>query len=307
MSLKPEPSAPAHAAPAPASQIALSVDPAAPERTATRRPVTFIESEESGVQLDLADFWHYRELLYFLIWRDIKVRYKQTLMGAAWVIIQPLCTMLIVTLVFHRLGGLEADDLPYPLFAYAGLLLWTFFANAVGNSTTSLVQNTSLITKVYFPRLFIPAAATAAGLVDLGVASVILVCLCVYYQVALTWSLVLLPAFVGLLVLLALAVGLLISALTVKYRDLRHVVPFMMQFWFFASPIIYPAARMRGRWYWLLAANPVTGIVEGFRAALAGHALPTLPLAVAVALTFVLLVCATYTFRRLEATFADVI
>jgi lipopolysaccharide transport system permease protein len=259
------------------------------------------------VQIDLADFWTYRELLYFLIWRDIKVRYKQTLMGVAWVIIQPLCTMLIVTLVFHRLGGLEADNLPYPLFAYAGLLLWTFFANAIGNSTGSLVQNTSLITKVYFPRLFIPAAATAAGLVDLAVASIILVCLCVYYHVALTWSLVLLPAFVALLVLLALGVGLLISALTVKYRDLRHVVPFMMQFWFFASPIIYPATKVQGRWYWLLAANPVTGIVEGFRAALAGGALPALPIAIAAALTIALLVCATYIFRRLEATFADVI
>ncbi|HEX8180565.1 MAG TPA: ABC transporter permease [Pyrinomonadaceae bacterium] len=308
MSLKPSDSA-RPLTPAPAAQqftLSASQTPSG-DQSAPVRPRFLIESEESGVQLDLAEFWTYRELLYFLIWRDIKVRYKQTLMGAAWVIIQPLCTMLIVTLIFHRLGGLEAGALPYPLFAYAGLLLWTFFANAVGNSTGSLVQNTSLITKVYFPRLFIPAAATAAGLVDLVVASIILFALAFYYQVALTWSLLLLPGFVALLVLLALAVGLLISALTVKYRDLRHVVPFMMQFWFFASPVIYPATKLQGRWYWLLAANPVTGIVEGFRAALAGSALPLGPVAIAAVLTCALVVAATYIFRRLEATFADVI
>jgi lipopolysaccharide transport system permease protein len=307
MSLKPSDSA-RPLTPAPAAQFTLSTSHTPPdEPSVPRAPRFLIESEAAGVRLDLADFWTYRELLYFLIWRDIKVRYKQTLMGAAWVIIQPLCTMLIVTLVFHRLGGLDADAMPYPLFAYAGLLLWTFFANAVGNSTGSLVQNTSLITKVYFPRMFIPAAATAAGLVDLAVASVILVGMGIYYHVALTWSLLLLPAFVALLVLLALAVGLLISALTVKYRDLRHVVPFMMQFWFFASPVIYPATKVQGHWYWLLAANPVTGIVEGFRAALVGRALPLASVALAAALTFALITCATYIFRRLEANFADVI
>ncbi|PYS93736.1 MAG: phosphate ABC transporter permease [Acidobacteria bacterium] len=272
------------------------------------RPHVLIESEESGVQLDLGDFWTYRELLYFLTWRDVKVRYKQTLMGAAWVIIQPLLTMFVVTLVFNKFGGLETgEQMPYPLFAYAGLLLWTFFANAVNNSTTSLVQNTSLITKVYFPRMFIPAAAVAAGLVDFAVASVILIGLMIYYHVALTWHLLLLPVYVLLVVLLALAVGLLISALTVKYRDLRHVLPFMLQFWMFASPIIYPLRKLQGRWYWLLTANPVTGIVEGFRAALAGHAAPLVPVLVSVALTLALLVCAIYLFRRLEVTFADVI
>jgi lipopolysaccharide transport system permease protein len=306
MSLKPTDTAPAHVH-APTAQIALSTDPASTDRAPQRRPRNVIEAETAGVQLDLGDLWTYRELLYFLVWRDIKVRYKQTLLGAAWVIIQPLCTMLIVTLIFHRIGGLDAGTLPYPLFAYAGLLLWTFFANAIGNSTGSLVQNTSLITKVYFPRMFVPAAATAAGLVDLAVASVILVGLMLYYHVALTWSVLLLPVFVALLVLCALAVGLLISALTVKYRDLRHVVPFMMQFWLFASPIIYPATKVQGRWHWVLAANPVTGIVEGFRAALSGQALPHTLIAISAALTFVLTGCGVYVFRRLEATFADVI
>ncbi len=307
MSLKPSDSVQSHAASA-ASQIALSTALAPPGRAATpSRPRVVIEPEEAGVRLDLPDLWAYRELLLFFIWRDVKVRYKQTLMGALWVIVQPLCTMLIITLVFHRLGGLDTAQMPYPLFAYAGLLLWTFFSNAVGNSTTSLVQNTSLITKVYFPRMFVPAAATAAGLVDLAVAALILAGMCVYYHVPLTWPVVLLPLFVAQLMLLALGVGLLISALTVKYRDLRHVLPFLLQFWFFASPIIYPASRMQGRWYWLFAANPLTGIIEGFRAALVGHAPPWPPVALAAALTLALVVFATYVFRRLEATFADVI
>ncbi len=312
MSLKPSDSAHAQHTAAPvvtaAPQFALSVSPLLrADAPAPRPPHVLVEAEDAGVRLDLQDFWTYRELLLFLTWRDIKVRYKQTLMGAAWVIIQPLFTMLIITLVIHKLGGVAADGMAYPLFAYAGLLLWTFFANAVSNSTNSLVQNTSLITKVYFPRLFIPAAATIAGLVDFAVASVILVVLAAFYQVPLTLSLLLLPAFVALLLLLALGVGTLIAALTVKYRDLRHVLPFILQFWFFASPIIYPLSRLRGRWYWLLALNPVTGIIEGFRAALAGRALPASPIAIAVALTLVLLVSALYIFRRLEATFADVI
>jgi lipopolysaccharide transport system permease protein len=303
MSLQPSDSASTPVT-APAPPLALSASPAA---TAPRRPYTLIEAETAGVRLDLADFWTYRELLFFLTWRDIKVRYKQTLMGVAWVIIQPLCTMLIVTLVFNRLAGFNADGIPYPLFAYAGLLLWMYFANAVGNSTTSLVQNTSLITKVYFPRLFIPAAATVAGLVDFAVASLLLFGLALYYGGALTWSLLLLPVFVAQLVLLALAVGLLISALTVKYRDLRHVLPFLLQFWFFASPLIYPLDKLHGHWYWLLTVNPVTGIVEGFRAALMGRAVPLVPVAISLVLTVLLLGCAVYVFRRLEATFADVI
>ncbi|HEX8069166.1 MAG TPA: ABC transporter permease [Pyrinomonadaceae bacterium] len=305
MSLQPSDSArpPANA---PTPTLTLSATPPASD-AAPRRPHVRIEPETAGVRLDLADFWTYRELLYFLTWRDIKVRYKQTLMGAAWVILQPLATMLIVTLVFNRLAGLDADGIPYPLFAYAGLLLWTYFNNAVGNSTASLVQNTSLITKVYFPRLFIPAAATAAGLVDFAVASIILVVLAVYYGGALTWSLLLLPVFVALLVLLALGVGLLVSALTVKYRDLRHVLPFLLQVWFFASPVIYPLGKLPGRWYWLLAANPLTGIVEGFRAALVGRALPLAHVAASVVIVALLLAVALYVFRRLEATFADVI
>lgn len=306
MSLKPSDSA-RIATPASPAQITLSTNQPETATPNPRRPLVLIEGETANVRLDLQDFWTQRELLYFLTWRDIKVRYKQTLMGAAWVIIQPLFTMLIVTFVLGRLAGLDGDGMPYPLFAYAGLLLWTFFSNAVSNSTTSLVQNTNLITKVYFPRPFIPAAATAAGLVDLAIASLILIAFLFYYRVAVTWEMLLMPVFVVQLVLLALATGLFISALTVKYRDLRHVLPFLLQFWFFATPVIYPLNKTSGKLYWLLSANPVTGIIEGFRAAIAGRELPLAPVALSVALTLGLTLLSIYTFRRLEATFADVI
>ena len=266
-----------------------------------------IESSESGVSLGLRDLWTYRELLYFLTWRDIKVRYKQTLMGAAWVIIQPLFSMLLFTLFFNKFAGLKSEDMPYPLFAYTGLLLWTFFSNAVINSTNSLVNNTNLITKVYFPRLFIPAAATGAGLVDFFIASVILVGLAFYYGVALTWSLFLLPVFVVLTLLLALGVGMLISALTVKYRDLRHALPFLIQFWMFASPVIYPVQVVPERWRWLLALNPLTGVLEGFRASLAGTPFDWRHVAVTALVAPALLALGFYVFRRLEDTFADLI
>jgi lipopolysaccharide transport system permease protein len=271
------------------------------------RPLILIESEESGVQLALSDLWSYRELLYFLTWRDIKVRYKQTALGTAWAIIQPLGTMLLFTLVFNRLAGLNTGRVPYPLFAYTGLLLWTFFSNAVINSTNSLINNTNLITKVYFPRAFIPAAAVGAGLVDFAVAAFILAGLTVYYGVAPGWSVVFLPVFVLLSILLALAVGLLISALTVKYRDLRHALPFIMQFWMFASPVIYPSSQVPGKWRSLIALNPVTGIIEGFRASLLAGTFDRTSVTLAVVVTLALLAASFYYFRRIEETFADLI
>ena len=273
------------------------------------QPRILIESEAAGVRLNLAELWEYRELLYFLTLRDVKVRYKQTLLGAAWVIVQPLCTMLIFTLIFNRFAKLDAGVLPYPLFAYAGLLLWVFFSNAVINGTNSLTNNTNLVTKVYFPRLFLPAAAVGAGLVDLAIASLILIALVIFYDVAAAWSWLLLPAFVGLTLLLSLGVGMLVSALTVKYRDLKHVLPFLIQFWLFASPVIYPSGLVPGRWRWLLAINPLTGILEGFRAALAGGGdkFDWPVIAISAALTGTVLVCSLYVFRRVEDTFADLI
>lgn len=294
--------------PAPAKAVPpLDSDPSEAPSLSERERHTLIQSEESGVQLDLSELWYYRELLYFLTLRDIKVRYKQTLMGVAWVIIQPLTTALIFTLVFGRFVRLQTGALPYPLFALSGLLLWLFFANAVTNSTHSLVSNANLITKVYFPRMFIPAASVGAGLVDLAVAFLLLVALCIYYGVALTLNLLLVPLFIMLMALLALGVGLLSAAMTVKYRDLRHALPFIIQLWMFASPVIYPASVVPVQWKWLLLINPVAGIIEGFRASLTGHAFDWLQVSISAAITFALLVFSVYIFRRFEDTFADVV
>ena len=270
-------------------------------------PHALIRPEGAGVQLNLGDLWAYRELLYFLTWRDIKVRYKQTLMGVAWVVVQPLVTMLVFTAVFNRFVGVDEGALPYPLFAYAGLLLWTFFSVSVTSGTNSLIGNTSLVTKVYFPRAFIPAAAVGAGLVDFAVGALLLVPLGAYYGVRPGWGLLLLPVFVGLAALLALGVGLVTSALTVRYRDLRHALPFLLQLWMFASPVIYPPGVVPGRWRWLLALNPLTGVLEGFRASLAGAAFDWRLAAVPAVVAPVLLAVAFYVFRRLEDTFADII
>jgi homopolymeric O-antigen transport system permease protein len=266
-----------------------------------------IKSEEAGVQLKLGELWQYRELLYFLTLRDIKVRYKQTLMGVAWVIIQPLTTVLIFTLVFNRFVRLDTGSLPYPLFALSGLLLWLFFANAVTNSTHSLISNANLITKVYFPRMFIPAASVGAGLVDLSVAFLLLVVLSFYYGVALTLNILLLPLFVLLMALLALGVGLLSAAVTVKYRDLRHALPFLIQLWMFASPVIYPTSIVPERWKWLVVINPAAGIIEGFRASLTGQPFDWVHVSISAVITLAVLVCAVYIFRRFEDTFADVV
>jgi lipopolysaccharide transport system permease protein len=253
----------------------------------------------------LRTLWAYRELLYFLTWRDVKVRYKQTALGAAWAVLQPLLLMLIFSFFFGRLAGIKSDSVPYPLFAYAGLLPWTFFANAVTNSGNSLVGSANLITKVYFPRILIPVAAVASGLVDLAIAFVLLVALMFYYGTGLHLSVLVVPALVALVVLVAAAVGMWLAALNVKYRDVRYALPFLIQVWMFASPVIYPVPG--GRWRWLLALNPMTGIIQGFRSALLGQPfdLPTLGLAVGI--TLAALVSASLSFGRMEKSFADLI
>ena len=268
---------------------------------------TRIRSEEAGVQLNLGELWRYRELLYFLTLRDIKVRYKQTLMGVAWVIIQPLLTMMLFTLVFNRFVKLNSGSLPYPLFALSGLLLWLFFANGVTNSTHSLVSNANLITKVYFPRMFIPAASIGAGIVDLAVAFLLLVPVVIYYGLSLQPSMLLLPLFVLLMAILALGVGFLAAASTVKYRDLRHALPFIIQLWMFASPVIYPASIVPPRWHWVMTINPVAAILDGFRAALTGQPFNWQHIGIAAVISTALLLIAVYGFRRFEDTFADVV
>jgi lipopolysaccharide transport system permease protein len=268
------------------------------------KPLVTIEASKSNVALNLGELWAYRELLYFLTWRDVMVRYKQTAFGAMWAIIQPLLLMLLFTFFFNRLGGIKSDGLPYPIFSFAGLLPWTFFANAVINSGNSLVGSTNLITKVYFPRLLIPVASVAAGLVDLSIATVLFFGMMVYYHMPFDLSLLMLPVLGLLTTLLAIGLGLWMSALNVKYRDVRHALPFLMQVWMFASPIIYPVPD---RWHWLLMLNPLTGIILGFRSAISGRAFDWQALGISALITVVVLVYSTFAFKRMEKSFADVI
>jgi lipopolysaccharide transport system permease protein len=270
-------------------------------------PLVIIEPNRAWGVLDLRDLWNYRELLYFLTWRDVKVRYKQTELGIAWAIIQPLLTMLVFTLFFGRLARIPSDNVPYPLFAYAGLLAWTFFANAITNSGNSVVGSANLITKVYFPRMIIPGAAVAAGLVDFAIALVILVVLMIYYRVALTWSILMFPVTLVLTTVFALAVGMWLSALNVKYRDVRFALPFLVQVWMFVSPVIYPTSLLPAKYRWLLWLNPMTGIIESYRSSLFGRPFDWIALTVAAVMTAIMLIYASYTFRRMERSFADII
>ncbi|MBA3768462.1 MAG: ABC transporter permease [Acidobacteria bacterium] len=272
------------------------------------QPLITIEPSKSWVSLDLKDVWAYRELLYFLTWRDVKVRYKQTLLGATWAIIQPFFTMLIFTFFFGQLAGIDQRvDVPYPVFAYAGLLPWTFFSNAINNSGNSLVGSANLITKVYFPRMIIPGATVVAGLLDFAIASLILFALMIYYHVAVTWNLLMLPLLVVLISLLALGVGMWLSALNVKYRDIRYVLPFLTQLWMFLSPIIYPTTMVPDKWRFLLAFNPLTGIIQAFRACMLGQRFDWTTLAISTAITLVMLIYSAHAFRRMEKSFADIV
>jgi homopolymeric O-antigen transport system permease protein len=277
-------------------------------------PLVVIEPTRGLAALRLGELWAYRELLYFLVWRDVKVRYKQTALGAAWAILQPLMTAAVFTIFFGRLAGISSDGLPYPLFSYCGLLMWTFFAQGLSLSSNSVVGSAQLITKVYFPRLVIPIAAVLSGLVDLAVALPILAILMWHYG---TWpALAVLTA--PLLALLALVattgVGLWLSALNVEYRDVRFVVPFLVQLWLFVTPVIYPASVLAPRlqrlglpaWSWGI--NPMAGVVEGFRWAMLDTPTSPGPLIAASAVTgFVLLISGAWYFRRVERSFADVV
>ena len=279
----------------------------ASEESLPEDPLVIIEANKAWSALDRRDLWAFRELLYFLTWRDVKVRYKQTELGVIWAIVQPLSTMLIFTLFFGRLAGVPSDNVPYPLFALAGLLAWTFFANAITSSGNSLVGSAHLITKVYFPRMIIPGAAVAAGLVDFGIAFVVLVLMMIYYGVAITWNMLMFPLLLLLMTLLALGVGMWMSALNVKYRDVRFALPFMVQLWMYISPVIYPTSFLPEKLRWLLSLNPMTGIIEGFRSSLFGHPFNWIALGLSAVITFVLLIYSSYVFRRMEKSFADIV
>jgi lipopolysaccharide transport system permease protein len=266
-----------------------------------------IESGRPRLLGELRDVWAYRELLLFLSWRDIQVRYQQTVLGLAWVVVQPLLMTCVFTLVLGKLARVPSDGIPYALFAYVGLVPWTFLAGAVNQGSTSLVSSAHLITKVYFPRLLMPAAAVAARLIDLMVALVLLAGLLAWYRVGLTAAVLLVPALVVLLALLALAVSTAAAALNVRYRDVGIVLPVAVQLWMFSSPILYPSSLVPAEWAWLYALNPLTGIIDGFRAALLHQPLPCRALAVSVVVTVCLLAAALYAFRRMEDSFADVV
>jgi homopolymeric O-antigen transport system permease protein len=281
--------------------------PAAVRNLQPEKPLVSIRAGDKSAAVDLKSLWAYRELLYFLTWRDVKVRYKQTLLGAIWAVIQPLFTMIMFSIIFGNLASLPSDGIPYPIFAYAALLPWTFFSNAVTKSGNSLVGSASLITKVYFPRIIIPAASVAAGLIDLMIAFGILIVLMIHYGVGMTWNLLMVPALVGMTTLLAVAVGMWTSALNVKYRDIQYALPFAVQLTMFATPIIYPASIVPERWRWTLNLNPLTGIIEGYRSAFFGRPFDWGALGASAAITIALLFYAAYHFKRVERTFADVV
>jgi lipopolysaccharide transport system permease protein len=271
-------------------------------------PTLFIRPQTGWTAAGLKELWEYRELLYFLTWRDIKVRYKQTVLGAAWAIIQPFFMMVVFSLFFGYLAKVPSDGIPYPIFAYCALLPWQLFAHALTESSNSLVANERLITKVYFPRLVVPITAVLGGLLDFAIAFVILLLMMAYYGVRPTWAIVTLPAFLLLAMLTALGVGLWLSALNVKYRDVRYTISFLIQFWLFATPVAYSSSIVPARWRALYGLNPMAGVVEGFRWALLGKSEgPGALLAVSVAVVILLLIGGLYYFRRMEAEFADVV
>jgi lipopolysaccharide transport system permease protein len=283
-----------------------AADAATPADLFARLPVHTIAPSRRWTPLNLGELWAYRELLYFLVWREVKVRYKQTALGVAWAVIQPVMTMLVFSVFFGRLAKLSSNGLPYPLFAYVALLPWQLFAFALSESSTSVVSHQRLLTKVYFPRLIIPLVAVAVGLVDFAISLVVLAGMMIYYGIvpgAAVWTL---PLWTLLAVTTALAMGLWLSALNVRYRDIRYTIPFLTQIWLIATPVAYSVTLVSEQWRPLYALNPMVGVVEGFRWALVGHTgSPGVMVAVSTAVVGVILASGLMYFRRMERTFAD--
>lgn len=271
-------------------------------------PVIIVKSSKGWISLKLKELWEYRELLYFLTWRDIKVRYKQTVLGAAWAIIQPFFTMVVFSLFFGKLAKVPSDGIPYPIFAYAALVPWTFFANGLSQSSNSLVGSANLIKKVYFPRLVVPISSVISGVFDFMLAFVVLLGMMLYYGIFPTVNIVWLPFLLLLTLTTSLGVGLWLSALNVQFRDVSYTVPFLTQFWLFATPIAYPSSLLSQPWRTLYGINPMVGVVEGFRWALLGTDTAPGPIIIVSSLmALALLVGGVFYFRRLEKSFADVI
>jgi len=271
-------------------------------------PKIIIRPTDGWVAINFHELWEYRELLYFLTWRDIKVRYKQTALGAAWAVIQPFFTMVVFSLFFGRLAQVPSDGIPYPVFAYCALVPWSFFAGSLDRAGNSLVTSANLLTKVYFPRLVIPMSAVLAGLIDFVIAFIVLVAMMLAYGITPTWAVVTLPFFLLLALVTALGVGLWLSALNVQYRDVRYTIPFITQFWLFASPVAYSANLVPEQWRWLYGINPMAGVIDGFRWALLGReSAPGPLLIVSVVMVVLIFVGGLFYFRRMEKSFADVV
>lgn len=282
-----------------------STFPASPEKFVQHLR---IKPSRGFVSIKLAELWEYRELLYFLVWRDVKVRYKQTALGATWAIIQPVLTMVVFSVFFGKLGKLSSDGVPYPIFAFAALVPWTLFANGLTQGTGSLVGSANLVKKVYFPRLIIPIASVLAGIVDFLLAFAVLLLLMLFFGISPTANIIWLPAFLILTLVSALAVSLWLSALNVQYRDVKYVIPFLTQIWLFATPIAYSSTLLEEPWRTVYGLNPMVGVVEGFRWALLGTETAPGAMALISAVVAVFgLISGAYYFRRMEKTFADII
>lgn len=273
-----------------------------------KKPFISILPQAGLFQLDLRSVWQYRELLYFLVWRDVLTRYKQTAIGAAWVVLQPLINMILFTLIFSRLAKIPSDGIPYPVFAYTALLPWSYFTQALAKTSGSVVSSSNLVTKIYFPRLLIPIAASIAPVVDLIFSFFVLLVLMAWFKIVPTWGLLALPLFLTLAIATALAVGLWSSALNVKYRDVSSIIPFVAQIWMYASPVAYPVSMVPEKWRLFYSLNPMVGVIEGFRWALLGSKCPDLSImAVSSATVVALLLGGIIYFKRMELSFADVI
>lgn len=270
-------------------------------------PVIRIQPSKGWVSLRMGELWEYRELLYFFTLRDIKVRYKQTIFGAAWAVLQPVLTMVVFSLFFGNLAGVPSDGIPYPIFSYAALVPWTFFANGLTQSSNSMVTNANLIKKVYFPRLVIPIGSIGAGLVDFVLAFVVLLGMMAFYGIAPTANIVWLPFFLLLAISTSLGVGLWLSAMNVQFRDIRYTVPFLVQFWLFASPVAYASSMLKEPWKSLYGLNPMAGVIEGFRWSLVGTGQPGAIIWVSSSVSLLALVTGAMYFRRMEKSFADVV
>jgi lipopolysaccharide transport system permease protein len=272
------------------------------------RPRIRLQRSQGWRALNLEELWRYRELLYFLSWRDIKVRYKQTILGVAWAIIQPLLTMLVFTLFFGKLGKMPSDGIPYPIFTYAALVPWTFFANGLTQSSNSLVQSANVLKKVYFPRLIIPISSVFSGIVDFVFAFIVLIGMMLLYGIVPGINVIWLPLLLLLAFVTVLGVGLWLSAMNVQFRDVRYTIPFLTQFWLFATPIAYPSSLLSEPWRLVYGMNPMVGVVEGFRWALLGtQTMPGPIIMVSTGVAFLVLLTGLYYFRRMEKTFADIV